>query len=127
MYIVYIHSEYNKIMVLYSKAVEEKKKLEDGLLEFNSKIDKLYKEITDLKVEKAKLVDENKILQMMFQSENGWCWYLVEIDEESKDGVGFVRGFEDEWGYFNLKNLSEIPSITRNEDFKKIKFKELEC
>ncbi len=70
---------------------------------------------------------ENKILQMMFQSENGWCWYLAEIDEESKDGFGFVRGFEDEWGYFNLNEMSDIPSITRYEDFKKIKFKELKC
>ncbi len=63
MYIVYIHSEYNKIVTLYTKTVEEHKKLEENLLEFNSRIDKLYKEITDLKVEKAKLVDENKTLK----------------------------------------------------------------
>ena len=63
MYIVYIHAEYNKIVTLYSKTVEEQKRLEDNLLEFNGKMDKLYKEITNLKVEKTKLEDENKQLK----------------------------------------------------------------
>jgi predicted nuclease with TOPRIM domain len=63
MYIVYIHSEYNKIVGLYTKTVEEHKKLQGNLLEFNTKIDKLYKEISDLKVEKTKLADENKTLK----------------------------------------------------------------
>ena len=63
MYIVYIHSEYYKITTLYSKTVEEHKKLENNLLEFNGRMDKLYKEITNLKVEKTKLEDENKQLK----------------------------------------------------------------
>ncbi len=63
MYIVYLHTEFQKIVNLYSEVVEEKQKYQDNLIDFNGKLDKLYKEISTLKVDKAKLEDENKILK----------------------------------------------------------------
>lgn len=38
---------------------------------------------------------------------NNWTWYATEFDGEDTF-FGFVRGHFDEWGYFSLKELSEI-------------------
>lgn len=69
---------------------------------------------------------DNKVLQMKFMEVNsGWEWYLTEFDAKEKIAFGLVKGFENEWGYFSLAEMEDIPTITRDETFTKIKFKDL--
>lgn len=69
---------------------------------------------------------DNKVLQMKFMEVNsGWEWYLTEFDAKKKIAFGFVKGFEDEWGYFSLVEMGDIPTIIRDDTFIKIKFKDL--
>ncbi len=69
---------------------------------------------------------DNKVLQMKFMEANsGWEWYLTEFDAKEKLAFGFVKGFKEEWGYFNLVEMEDIPTIIRDEKFIKIKFKDL--
>jgi hypothetical protein len=39
-----------------------------------------------------------------------WTWFVTEGEEEGDDFVffGFVKGFEEEWGYFSLNELEAI-------------------
>ena len=73
----------------------------------------------------------NKILQIKYISvKSNWEWYLVEYDKETKIAFGYIKGFENEWGYFSLKELEEINdeclSIIRDKTFQKIEFIELD-
>jgi len=74
---------------------------------------------------------EEKILQVRYRSINSnWEWYLVEYDKDKKLAFGYIKGFENEWGYFSLKELEEINdeclSIIRDKTFQKIEFIELD-
>lgn len=69
---------------------------------------------------------DNKVLQMKFMEvKSGWELYLTEFDTKEKIAFGFVKGFEDEWGYFSLAEMEDIPTIMRDDTFIKIKFKDL--
>lgn len=73
---------------------------------------------------------ENKILHIRYIAIfSNWEWYLCEYDKETKTAFGFVRGHEDEWGYFSLQEMQEINDenlkIIRDENFQAITFKEL--
>ncbi|MEK7232295.1 MAG: DUF2958 domain-containing protein [Elusimicrobiota bacterium] len=37
-----------------------------------------------------------------------WTWYATEYDPVRREFFGFVRGFEDELGYFSLDELSSV-------------------
>ncbi len=39
-----------------------------------------------------------------------WSWFVTEGEQEGDDFVffGFVKGFEEEWGYFTLNELENI-------------------
>jgi Protein of unknown function (DUF2958) len=39
-----------------------------------------------------------------------WTWYVTEGSQEDDDFIffGYVIGFEKEWGYFSLNELSSI-------------------
>jgi hypothetical protein len=41
---------------------------------------------------------------------NQWTWYATEGDEEDGDFIffGYVIGFEREWGYFSLNEMSSV-------------------
>ena len=42
-----------------------------------------------------------------FDPTGSWTWYATEFD--GKDTFfGYVKGFEDEWGYFSLSELQSI-------------------
>ena len=74
-------------------------------------------------------VDE-KILQIKYISiYSDWEWYLVEYNKDTKIAFGYVIGQEKEWGYFSLEEFQEINDenlkIIRDEQFTKIKFKDL--
>ena len=62
---------------------------------------------------------------------NQWTWYAMEFD--GKDTFfGYVKGFENELGYFNLNELKDIEGpwglkIERDLYFKPQTLKELKC
>lgn len=73
---------------------------------------------------------DEKTLQIRYISIfSNWEWYVCEYDKESKTFFGFVKGHEDEWGYFSLQEFQEINEenlkIIRDENFTPITFKEL--
>lgn len=66
-----------------------------------SKIPGLYE------TEETKLAD--KMVHVKFFSPyNGWTWYGVEYDPETRVFFGLVQGFENEWGYFSLEEFEEL-------------------
>ena len=40
----------------------------------------------------------------------GWTWFVTEGSQEGEDFIffGYVIGFEKEWGYFSLNELSSV-------------------
>lgn len=76
-----------------------------------------------------KLGDEAIAYCKFFTPDSNWTWWVMEFD-----GVdtffGFVQGFEREFGYFSLKELSEIKGpgglrIERDLWFKPCKVKDI--
>lgn len=43
-----------------------------------------------------------------FTPDSNWTWYVTEGSQEDDDFIffGYVVGFESEWGYFSLNELS---------------------
>jgi Protein of unknown function (DUF2958) len=62
----------------------------------------------------ALYAQENKKDQMVyakfFTPWTNWTWYVTEGSEEGEDFIffGYVIGFEKEWGYFSLNELSSV-------------------
>ena len=59
-----------------------------------------------------------------------WHWYVseCEIENDGRDILfyGYVRGFENEWGYFRLSELEETRCpVMVNYNFKPLPFSEL--
>jgi ribosomal protein L37AE/L43A len=51
---------------------------------------------------------EDKVLRVkFFTPTSNWTWYAVEFDGDDTF-FGYVEGFEDEWGYFSLRELSDV-------------------
>lgn len=46
-------------------------------------------------------------IQEIYESYTGWYWFVTEYHEGSL-AFGLVRGFELEWGYFDLEELHEL-------------------
>ena len=45
-----------------------------------------------------------------FSCVNGWDWWLLEFDGTDK-AFGLVEGYDDELGYFSLKEMAEAESL----------------
>lgn len=43
-----------------------------------------------------------------FSCANGWDWYMTELDPETGEAFGLVRGFATEWGYFSIREMEEL-------------------
>jgi hypothetical protein len=45
-----------------------------------------------------------------FTPDSNWTWYATEGEAEADDFIffGYVFGFEEEWGYFSLKELESV-------------------
>jgi hypothetical protein len=51
---------------------------------------------------------EDKVLRVkFFTPTSNWTWYATEFDGEDTF-FGYVEGMENEWGYFSLKELSDV-------------------
>ncbi len=63
-------------------------------------------------------------------TDGGFDWYPVEYDKATETFFGYVKGIENEWGYFTLSQLNEVRGqyglkVERDLYFKPIKFKNL--
>ena len=43
-----------------------------------------------------------------FSPTSNWRWYGTEYDPATRTFFGFVRGVENEWGYFSLDELESV-------------------
>ena len=45
----------------------------------------------------------------IFTPDSNFTWYIIELSKEDKDTCyGYVKGFDNELGYFSLKELKAI-------------------
>lgn len=51
-----------------------------------------------------------EIIAKFFDPTGSWTWYATEFDGEDTF-FGFVRGIDDELGYFSLKEMESIKGI----------------
>lgn len=62
-------------------------------------------------------VAEPVVQAHFFSCLSGWDWYMTELDSETGEAFGLVRGFETEWGYFSIR---EMEGINRSKGFNAI-------
>ncbi len=55
----------------------------------------------------TKKADEVKIIANYFDPCGSWTWYATEFDGEDLF-FGYVRGFDNELGYFSLSELEAV-------------------
>ena len=48
------------------------------------------------------------IIAKFFSPWSNWTWYATEFDQESGQFFGYVRGIENELGYFSLQELESV-------------------
>lgn len=48
------------------------------------------------------------VIAKYFDPGGSWTWYATEYFPTEQKFFGYVRGFEDEWGYFNLDELQSV-------------------
>ena len=67
----------------------------------------LREKFPPLRATEGKKPEEIEIIIKFFNPTGSWTWYGTEFD--GKDiFFGYVRGFENELGYFSLKELGSI-------------------
>lgn len=49
-----------------------------------------------------------KVIAKFFDPCGSWTWYATEYDPKERLFFGYVRGFENELGYFSLDELSSV-------------------
>lgn len=59
-----------------------------------------------------------------------WTWYLMELDEETGRCFGYVVGFEEELGYFDIPELENVKNklgigIERDTSFEPTRLSEI--
>jgi hypothetical protein len=55
---------------------------------------------------------------------SGWTWFVCEYNKHTDEFFGLVKGLEQEYGYFRLKDLVSVGRIIRDEDFTPCKLKD---
>ena len=92
--------------------------------ELRSQLPKLYAQ------EKVETKDKWVYAKFFFPVAD-WTWFVTEGEPEDNDFVffGFVKGFEEEWGYYTLRELESINvnglKVERDLHFKPGKFSEV--
>ncbi|MCT7573120.1 DUF2958 domain-containing protein [Aliarcobacter butzleri] len=56
---------------------------------------------------------EEKICYVkLFLADSNWTWYIIEIDKQDNNTCfGLVDGFEQELGYFTIKELENLKGL----------------
>ena len=49
-----------------------------------------------------------EIIVKFFDPTSNWTWYAIEYDPENKIFMGYVSGFENEFGSFSLTELQSV-------------------
>lgn len=70
----------------------------------------LRKKLPPLYTNGNKKTKDIPVIVKFFDPCGSWAWYATEFDGEDLF-FGFVRGIENELGYFSLKELQEYESI----------------
>ena len=69
----------------------------------------------------------------LFTPDSNWTWYIIEFSKEDRNTCyGYVRGFEDELGYFTLEELESVHGslglgVERDLHFKPTRFATLKA
>ena len=66
----------------------------------------LREKFPPLRATEGKKPEDIKIIAKFFDPTGSWTWYPVEFEKDTF--FGYVRGFENEMGYFSLKELESI-------------------
>ncbi len=86
-------------------------------------LEKRFKEIGDQSQDSNPL-----IIAKIYNPSGSQVWYATQYDAENETCYGYITNFyENTWGTFSIE-LLELPSglgITRDHNFKEIRFKEL--
>lgn len=53
-------------------------------------------------------LEEHVLFVKYFDPTGSWTWYAAEFDPYTRVFFGYVRGFDDEWGYFSLDELLAV-------------------
>jgi len=72
--------------------------------ELKAKFPKLY-------ANENKKPEEIPIICKFFDPVGSWTWYATEYDPKDKLFFGFVRGADNEFGYFSLEELQSVKGI----------------
>ena len=67
----------------------------------------LEKKIPGLYETAGVAMKEKELVIKFFSPWNQWTWYAAEYDAADGRCFGYVEGFENEWGYFNINELKE--------------------
>ena len=72
----------------------------------------LRKKFPPLYSQEKKKPNEVPIIAKFFDPTGSWAWYATEGGEEDGNYIffGYVRGFENELGYFSLTELERVES-----------------
>lgn len=50
----------------------------------------------------------NKAYVKWFTPDANWTWYVMEYDPETGDCYGYIKGSDNEMGYFNINEIKEV-------------------
>lgn len=70
----------------------------------------LYKKMPRLYTNEKKKPEDTPVIVKFFDPTGSWTWYATEGEQKDGDYLffGFVRGFENELGYFSLNELKSV-------------------
>jgi len=68
----------------------------------------IEKKLPDLYSQEAKKPEEVKVIAKFFDPMGSWTWYATEYNKEQGLFFGFVRGMDNELGYFSLLDLESV-------------------
>lgn len=93
--------------------------------------DELRQQIPKLYAQETVEAKDKIVYAKFFFPAADWTWFVTEGEAEGDDFVffGFVKGFEEEWGYFTLNELEHINihhlTVERDLYFKPGKFSDV--
>lgn len=90
----------------------------------NEFIEEILKEVPALYSQDGKGFEADVYIRV--EALNGWKWYITEYSAKEKLFFGYICGFNNEWGYISIEELTDLikrgyAAIT---DTEKIKLKD---
>ena len=63
----------------------------------------LLKDVPELYSQDGKGIKAD--VYLVLEGINGWKWYITEYNEKDNLAFGYVKGFENEWGYIDIEEI----------------------